>query len=134
MIIFSHLRFLIKFELHTFYCWMSAELYVSIKMFGINEMYFYLIIWLWVPYFEKINLFFNIIIKKVWINSYGLIEIICSVYSKYPQSDFTRHWIARYAGYTVCTTWLRLLLDEPNTNCDQSLIKYVRGISYNILS
>ena len=26
----------------------------------------------------------------------------------------------RNAGYTVCTTWLRLFLHEPNTNCDQS--------------
>ena len=29
--------------------------------------------------------------------------------------------VTRYAGYMVCTTWLRLFLHEPNKNCDQSL-------------
>jgi hypothetical protein len=33
------------------------------------------------------------------------------------------------AGYTVCTTWLRLFLHEPNTNCDQFL-KYREGQIY----
>ena len=36
----------------------------------------------YLPHFEKINIFFNIITKKVWINLQILIEIICSVHSK----------------------------------------------------
>ena len=46
----------------------------------------------YLPYFEKIDIF--------WKNRY----------------------IFQYTGYTVCTTWLRLFLHEPNKNCDQSLI------------
>jgi hypothetical protein len=33
----------------------------------------------------------------------------------------TRYFPYKYAGYTVCATWLRLFLHEPNKNCDQSL-------------
>ena len=51
-----------------------------------------------------------------------MIEIICSVHSKYPQSGCTHPCITCYTCYTVCTTWLRLFLHEPNKNCDQSLI------------
>jgi hypothetical protein len=36
----------------------------------------------YLPYFEKINIFFNIITTFFLINLYGLIEIICSVHSK----------------------------------------------------
>ena len=72
----------------------------------------------YLPYFEKINIFFNIIAKKVWINLEGLIEIICSVHSRLYTP--LRNPL-RYAGYTVCTTWLMLVLHEPNKNCDQSL-------------
>jgi len=53
-----------------------------------------------------------------------LIEIIYSVHSKQPQSGCTHPCVTSYAGYPVCTTWLRLLLHEPNKNCDQSINKY----------
>jgi hypothetical protein len=33
----------------------------------------------------------------------------------------THPCVTRYVGYTVCTTWLRLFLHEPNKNCDQFL-------------
>ena len=48
--------------------------------------------------FEKINIFFNIITKKVWINLYYL-----------------------FASFEITSIRLRLFLHEPNKNCDQSL-------------
>ena len=47
---------------------------------------------------------------------------LCSVHLKEPQSGCTHPCVSCYAGYTVCTTWLRLFLYEPNKYCDQSLI------------
>ena len=38
------------------------------------------------------------------------------------QSDWAQPCVTN-AGYMVYTTWLRLFLHEPNTNCDQSFIK-----------
>lgn len=35
-------------------------------------------------------------------------------------------------GYSVCTTWLKLLLHQPNTNCDQFLI-VVLDIQYTLM-
>jgi hypothetical protein len=56
----------------------------DIRWFSLNEapLELFKFIFDYLPYFEKINIFFNIIAKKVWINLLGLIEIICSVHSK----------------------------------------------------
>ena len=103
---------------------LKASRAVVIRWFSLNEAPLGLFKFIsdYLPYFEKINIFFNIITKKVWINLYGLIEIICSVHSKYPQSGCIHPCVTCYAGYSVCTTWLRLFLHELNKNCDQSLI------------
>ena len=51
---------------------------VVIRWFALNEarLGLFKFIFDYLPYFEKINIFFNIITKKVWINLKGLIEII----------------------------------------------------------
>jgi hypothetical protein len=46
----------------------------------------------------------------------------------------THPYVTRYADYTVCTTWLRLFLHEPNKNWDQSLIIYAWCLLYHCWS
>ena len=57
---------------------------VVIRRFSLNEAPLGLFKFIsdYLPYFEKINIFFNIITTFFLINYYGLIEIICSVHSK----------------------------------------------------
>jgi hypothetical protein len=73
---------------------LKASRAIVIRLFSLNEapLGLFKSISDYLPYFEKINIFFIIITKKVWI---------------------TR--------VTRCTTWLRLFLHEPNKNYVQSL-------------
>ena len=71
----------------------------------------------YLPYFEKINIFFNIIAKKIIRIDrnylFGSFEITSiRLYTSLRN---------RYASYMAWTTWLRLFLHEPNKNWDQSL-------------
>jgi hypothetical protein len=64
---------------------LKASRAVVIRWFSLNEAPLGLFKFIsdYLPYFEKINIFFNIILtKKNWINLNGLIEIICSVHAR----------------------------------------------------
>jgi hypothetical protein len=43
------------------------------------------------------------------------------LFVRFIQSGYTHSCVNKYAGYTVCATWLRLFLHELNKNYDQSL-------------
>jgi hypothetical protein len=101
---------------------LKASRAVVIMWFSLNEAPLGLFKFIsdYLPYFEQINIFYNIIGKKF--------ELIYKDWS-YSFVRFIRNnlnqVIHSYAGYTVCTTWLRLFLHEPNKNCDQSLIIFI---------
>ena len=63
---------------------LKASRAVVIRRFSVNgaPLGLFKLISYYLPYFEKINIFSNIITKKVQINISGFIEIICSVHSK----------------------------------------------------
>jgi hypothetical protein len=44
---------------------------------------------------------------------------------------YTHPCLTCVAGYTLCTTWLRLFLHEPNKNSDQSLINKINECIFN---
>jgi hypothetical protein len=107
---------------------LKASRAVVIRWFSLNEAPLGLFKFIsdYLPYLEKINIFFNIITRKVWINLSGLIDIICFAHSKQPQSGCTHPCVTSYAGYTVSTSWLRLFLYGPNKKyCDKSLTHLV---------
>ena len=62
----------------------KASRAVVIRRFSLNEAPLGLFKFIsdYLPYFEKINIFFNIIAKKFELIYKGLIEIICSVHLK----------------------------------------------------
>ena len=97
---------------------LKASCAVVIRWFSLNETPLGLFKFIsdYLPYFEKINKFFNIITKKF--------ELIYKDWSKlfvrFIRNNLNQ--VVHTAGYTVCTTWLRLFLHEPNKNCNQSLI------------
>jgi hypothetical protein len=97
---------------------LKASSAVAIRWFSLNEapLGLYKFISDYLPYFDKINIFFNIIAKKVWIN-------LLRIDRNYLFGSFEITSIRLYTllRYTVWTTWLRLFLHEPNKNCDQSL-------------
>jgi hypothetical protein len=53
---------------------LKASRAVVIRWFSLNNLWGYLNLFIsdYLPYFEKINIFFNIITKKVWINLHCL--------------------------------------------------------------
>ena len=66
----------------------------------------------YLPYFEKINIFFNIITnKKLFIRIH---RNFCSVHEVITSIRLYTPLHTLYAGYPVCTTWLRLFPHEPN--------------------
>jgi hypothetical protein len=95
---------------------LKASCAVVIRRFSLNEapLGLYKFISDYLPYFEKINIFFNIITKRFELNSKDRSKL-----------EITSIRLYTHLRYTLCTTLLRLFLHEPNTNCDQSLTNLV---------
>jgi hypothetical protein len=103
----------------------NASRAVVIRRFSLNEAPLGLFKFIsdYLPYFEKINIFFNIIpVAKKF-------ELIYKDWSKlfvrFIRNNLNQvvHTLAQpVTRVTRCVqTWLRLFLYEPNKNCDQSL-------------
>ena len=103
---------------------LKASRAVDIRWFSFNEAPLGLFKFIsdYLPYFEKINIFFNIIAKKVELIYQDWSKLcVWFIRNNLNQVVHTLAYVARYEGYTVCTTWLRLLLHEREKICDQSL-------------
>ena len=101
---------------------LKASRAVVIRWFSLNEAPLGLFKFIsdYLLYFEKINIFFNIITKKVWINLEGFDR-------NYLFGSFEITSIRLYTpllrGLHGVYHLIEVILNEPNTNCDQSLIK-----------
>jgi hypothetical protein len=125
------------------YVVLKASRAVVIRWFSLNEAPLGLFTFIsdYLPYFEKINIFFNIItyIYLPIYYTYTCTEILLRIDRNYLFGSFEitsirlyNPCVTRYAGYTVCITWLRLFLHEANKNCDQSLTRFLYMYMYNI--
>ena len=78
---------------------------------------------------KKLGLFVNVRNRKIDLVLKASRAVVIMWFSLNEASLGLFQFISDYLpyfekGYTVCTTWLRLFLHEPNKNCDQSLIVF----------